>query len=108
MLPAGLLRERIQIQTSTPTRAGNGEAILTWSTSSTVWAKAEILGQNENIEGEKRTATKGVKFTVRYSTTTLSLNPANQIVWQNKLYNITGVIPDDRKISIDIMAEEKQ
>lgn len=104
----GQLRQRIQLQSSSHTRGDNGEDILSWATTTTVWARAEVQNQGEALEGEKRTATETVKFTVRYSSTTQSLSPANRLIWGTTTYNITGVIPDERKISITIMAELKE
>jgi hypothetical protein len=86
MINPGELNDKIEILTLS--LAGS---TYQWSTSDSIWAKAEQLSDNKLLMN-RRTAAKSVKFTVRKCS--ISLN--NAILWMEKHCIITDITEIDR------------
>ena len=101
----GEMRNRIVIQTlGGATDAGGGQS-SSFSTLSTVWAKAENLSGGEGIFGDQLRGTASYRFTIRYNS---SVTEKNRISYNSKTFNITHVkdIDEGRNKFQEILATE--
>lgn len=64
---AGLMDQRITIQTATRTRDPvYGSEVLTWNTFATVWAAVNDVNSVERVNNEIRTLTRVTMIQIRY------------------------------------------
>lgn len=105
---AGMLRQRVTIQESTPTQNEVGEEIDNWSDVATVWASIlpkssveRFLSGAVQVQAE---ITHGVRIRYRGD-----LTPMMRIVWENRyLYIETIVDPDGRGFESVVLCKEVQ
>ncbi|QDP61063.1 MAG: putative head completion protein [Prokaryotic dsDNA virus sp.] len=84
----GSFRNRIALQTnSTSTDLGGGQSD-SWSTSTTVWAKAENMSGSESIFGNQIRGVATYKFTIRYIS---ALTEKYRVSYNSKTFNISHV-----------------
>lgn len=101
----GEMRNRIVIQTlGGSTDAGGGQS-TSYSTATTVWAKAENLSGGEGIFADQLRGTASYRFTIRYNS---SVTEKNRISYNSKTFNITHVkdIDEGRNKFQEILATE--
>lgn len=91
---AGLLRHRVTIQQRTETRdPDTGAVSFAWVDVATVWAAVEPLSAREFIAAQAAHSKVSARITIRYRA---DITAAMRIVHGSTLYNIEGVIPDNR------------
>ena len=101
----GEMRNRIVLQTlGGSTDAGGGQS-TSYSTATTVWAKAENLSGGEGIFGDQLRGTASYRFTIRYYS---SLTEKYRISYNSKTFNITHIkdIDEGRRKFQEILATE--
>ena len=111
---AGLIRNRLTIQTRMEVSDSMGGAIVTWPERYwlTVWAAVWPIRGLEGVDAKSLEGKITHKIRMRYHTLNNGndITPANRIYWKTKgkYYNIRSVVnPDQRNISLEIMAEEE-
>ena len=101
----GEMRNRISLQTlGGVTDAGGGQS-TSYSTATTLWAKAENLSGGEGIFGDQLRGTSNYRFTIRYYS---SLTEKYRISYNSKTFNITQItdIQEGRRRFQEILATE--
>jgi len=100
----GELDRRISIYELVETANSYGERTTTNNLVKTVWAKIEPEGGNEKITGDKPTASRSVRFTIRYRT---GLIEKMKISYDGNWYNILSIEEPDRKRYLSIIGEKQ-
>jgi SPP1 family predicted phage head-tail adaptor len=77
-MQAGQLRHRVQLTTKTVTRGTNGEEIVTYPVTATLWANVEVVGGGETIAQQQAAATLTHQVTIRYYS---GLEPTMRLNW---------------------------
>jgi SPP1 family predicted phage head-tail adaptor len=92
-LQAGDLDRRITVQRSTrvPANPDFNEEIDVWSNLVTIWAKRADASAGEAYRAQEVGAQISCRFTVRYSNVTKTISPLDRIVFNDKVFNVTGV-----------------
>lgn len=85
----GKYDQRIVIQNYTETRNSSGDAIRTYATLYTVWAKVVPFGGTESNQNSEKTASIVIDIEVR--ATGLTLNETMRVVWRGKTFNIDSI-----------------
>lgn len=101
MIKAGSMDRRITIQTKGVTYDTSGSEIITYTDIATVWANVDDKREKEGTEGKQLTASETTTFTVRYRT---DVTPIDQIVYESKTYDITGISEIGRREGLAINA----
>lgn len=94
---AGRLRNRVQIQSKTTARNGYGEAIETWSTAATVWARVRIKRGREYLVGQGEAEGYEVEIGMRER----GLTQQQRILWTDRsgvarVFDVVGVSPAEQ------------
>ncbi|HYH05378.1 MAG TPA: phage head closure protein [Bacillota bacterium] len=89
------LRSRIIVQEKTTTFNEYNEPILTWSTFETLWADVQINQGREFWGAKKLNAELDGLIKIRYNRGVTELM---QVVYDNRPYQITAVLHDQRKV----------
>jgi|TARA_R100000479_G_C6371370_1_gene197205 SPP1 family predicted phage head-tail adaptor len=84
----GQLRNRIALQSLSPTTDAGGGQSVSFSTATTVWAKVENLSGTENSFGDQIEDRSNYRFTIRYYS---SLTPKFRISYNSKTFNIQHI-----------------
>ena len=102
---AGLLRNRVTIQTRSETTDDFGEIDFSWSNSATVWASVEPLSGRELMNAQQAGATVTHKITMRYKS---GVNPKDRISFDSRTIEIESVRNyRERDISLELMCREE-
>ena len=65
----GQLDRRVTLQSPTYSTGATGEAVATYSTAATVWAKVEEMAPTERVVSDKTTMIQRITVTIRYHAT---------------------------------------
>lgn len=87
IVAAGELTERIAIEQRTSTVDALGQAIETWSTVATVWAKPEPLAGREFFAAGQTQAAAQIRFTLRHRA---GITDAMRVIWRAEPYAIVA------------------
>ena len=91
---AGRLRHRAELQQSTETRDAYGSGILTWTTTTTVWAAIEPLSGKEYFSQSQTQNEAGVRIVIRYYS---GIDETWRLVSGGKTYVIESVINENER-----------
>lgn len=98
---AGRLPHRITIQRLTETPDSLGALVKSWVAVATVWGSSDILSAREFFAASAVNAEQTVKFLIRYRT---GIDSGMRVLFAGKTYDIQGVLPDERRTEITLMA----
>ena len=101
----GQMRNRIVLQSMSPTTDAAGGQSISWGTATTVWAKVQNLSGTESSFGDQIQDRANYRFTIRYYS---ALTPKYRISYNSRTFNIehiTSVDEGKEKYQI-IQAEE--
>lgn len=92
----GALDRRIRIETSTSSRGGSGQEVLTWSTFAECWAGLEFPGtkSDEGVIADQEVSATTVYFTIRYRD---GMDAKMRIVYGGKYYDIQNILEIGRR-----------
>ena len=100
----GALRERVDIQTRTPTVGAIGNVAFAWGTTATVWAKVQPLSARERFVAERLAAQGIYEITIRWRS---GLTPAMRMIWRGRTFNVKQILnPDERRRFLTIIVED--
>ena len=85
----GKYDQRVIIQSYSETRNSSGDAIRTYATLYTLWAKVIPVGGTESNQANEKTASIVIDIEVR--ATGLTLNETMRLVWRGKTFNIDSI-----------------
>lgn len=99
---AGLLDQRVTIQSKSVTRDAYGAEVITWTDVATVWMQAEPLSGREYIAMRQAQSDITTRFRCRYRA---GITTAMRLLWNSQPFNITEVIDrNGRKAELEILA----
>ncbi len=102
---AGLLRNRVTIQTRSETTDDFGEIDFAWSTLATVWATIEPLSGKELMNAEQAKSVVTHKVTMRHLAT---VTAKDRILYDSRTFQIESVRNfRERDISLELMCKEE-
>jgi SPP1 family predicted phage head-tail adaptor len=100
----GVLRDQVELQSSTDTLDAYGQPSRTWTTYATVWAKVMAQSGGESQQANHQYSTVQYRITIRRRT---DVSATHRAVWGTKTLNFFAVFDDDaqRKHTIITAAE---
>lgn len=99
MMRAGRLRHRLNLQQQVETQDSLGGAIITWTTTATVWGAVEALSGSEAFIADQVQSALQVRVIVRYGSVISGIDSTWRVVDANtgRKYDIKGVVlPEHR------------
>jgi|TARA_B100001063_G_scaffold78244_2_gene72702 SPP1 family predicted phage head-tail adaptor len=84
----GQMRNKVVLQSMSPSTDSGGGQSVSWGTATTVWAKVENLSGTENSFGDQIEDRSNYRFTIRYYS---SLTPKYRISYNSKTFNIQHI-----------------
>jgi SPP1 family predicted phage head-tail adaptor len=97
---AGVLDQRVTLQSRTVVKDAYGQDTITWTTVAIVWAQVQALRGREFFAAAQVQQEQTVKVRIRYRSDVLT---TWRLVWKGVNHDITGVIPVGRKEMLEIM-----
>lgn len=99
--PAGLLDQRVTIETKSVARNAIGEETETWSTLATVWAQYRPVKTDERIAGAQLQAEFDAVFRIRKLA---GIDAESRITWRGQRFELVGqpVAVDSRGGLLDL------
>jgi SPP1 family predicted phage head-tail adaptor len=101
---AGDLDRRITILRRSGSANAFNEASDTWATLATVWANAAPVSDGERMRAGETLAQMQVRFTVRFSSTTSTVDPRDRLTFDGRTFDINGTKLVGRNAYIEITA----
>ena len=104
---AGLLRERLAVQTKTETISGSGIVSASWATAFTVWGrvKQEDGRSGERDLGDRPMSQTRLTMIIRYDA---RVTTGMRVTWRGRVFEIEGIINrDERRRSLDLIVIER-
>lgn len=100
----GVLRDQVELQSSTDTLDAYGQPSRTWTTYAIVWAKVMAQSGGESQQANHQYSTTQYRITIRRRT---DVSATHRAVWGSKTLNFFAVFDDDaqRKHTIITAAE---
>jgi SPP1 family predicted phage head-tail adaptor len=103
-MDAGRLDRRIVLKRRRTGENSLGEPLDEWSIVATVWANVVPVSDGERLRAGETLAAKLSRFTVRYSTATVALDPRDQIEHDGRIWDIHGIKEIGRREMLEITA----
>lgn len=101
-IDAGLLDQRVTIQTKQVTRDAFLAEIIAWVDVATVWMQVQPLSGREYVAMRQAQSDVTTRFRGRYRA---GITTAQRLVWRGVAYNITEVIePDAARAVLELLA----
>ena len=96
---AGRLRHRLYLQQQIETQDSLGGAIITWTTTATVWGGVEALSGSENFTADQVQSSLQVRIIIRYGSEWSGIDSAwrVQAVSSGRKYDIQAVIQPEHR-----------
>ena len=93
-MQAGQLRHRVTIQQASESQNSVGEAVKSWASVATVWARVNPLRGTEYLAAMQAKATVDTRITMRKNAFP-GLTPKHRIVFGARVFDIEAVIDVD-------------
>jgi SPP1 family predicted phage head-tail adaptor len=103
-MDAGKLRHRVTIQAPTTGTDGAGGVTHTWATFATVWGWIEPLSARRLFQAQQANSETTGIIHIRY---VAGLLPTMRVKYGLRTFEIISIIPDEKKIEIQILYKEK-
>ena len=84
----GQMRNKVVLQSMSPSTDSGGGQSVSWGIATTVWAKVENLSGTENSFGDQIEDRSNYRFTIRYYS---ALTPKYRISYNSKTFNIQHI-----------------
>ena len=101
---SGRLNHRIALQSRATTVGASGTPTGGWSQVLSMRASVEVLEAKEGYEGAQNTARLTHEVIIRYRSTVES---GMRVVWEGRVLEIHGVIPDAKRTMLKLKCEER-
>lgn len=105
MIRAGLMRERITLESPSEVRSRSGETRLTWSTLATVWASVDGLNTKDIMQAQQANVMATHRIRCRYRS---DVNHKQRIQWRGRTMEIASVTDRGNREYLEILAREVQ
>lgn len=103
-LAAGDLDRRLRIERAVLTRDGFGEEIAVWGLLAGVWAGKRDVSDRERIASAEVAAEITTRFVIRWSPDVADVNPKDRIVFDGRIFDISGVKEIGRREGLEVSA----
>lgn len=100
MSPAGMLDQRVTLQSKSVSRAANGEEVVTWVDVATLWAAVAQLRGREYFAAAQMQDAVDVKATIRYRS---GVTRDQRLLWNGAPLDIVSVIAVGRNEQLELM-----
>ena len=96
---AGRLRHRLNLQQQVETQDSLGGAIITWTTTATVWGGVEALSGSEKFMADQVQSSLQVRIIIRYGSEWSGINTTWRVMDANtsRKYDIHSVIQPEHR-----------
>lgn len=99
---AGSLRDRVTIKSPPTAQDAAGQPTGSWSTVATVWADVRHPGGLEQIKAGAETSVVKASVRIRHMD---GVDAGMQVVCGARTYDIRTVLPDARRVFLDLVCE---
>jgi SPP1 family predicted phage head-tail adaptor len=108
-MKAGELRERVAIQTDTPTQDAYGELVAGWATAASVWAAIAPVGGSEGFRGGDQQVIAEANYRVRVRWRD-DLSVGQRVVWtvRSRTFEIESIQDGTGRSEIVLLCREVQ
>ena len=103
MIEPGKLRERVTVEIASVTTNNFGEAILTWGTSSSVWASVEGVTAREALAAGQAEVSVTHRVRMRYLP---GLTQQMRFAWRNRTLDIVSLLEHDNRSVHEAICQE--
>lgn len=91
---AGKLRHRVSLQKPVKTQnPSTGAVVNSWQETAKLWAEVAPLSAREFVAAQATQSEVTTRITIRFRS---DVTPKNRIVYAGKIFNIEGVLADDK------------
>ena len=98
----GAMRERVTLQTRTPTIGAIGNATFTWADVATMWAQVRPVSARERFVAERLAAEGIYEIVIRWRT---GIDPSVRFTWRTRTLNVKQILnTDERRRFLTILA----
>lgn len=104
MIDPGRMRERVTVQVASGTTNSLGETVLTWSSSSSVWASVEGVSAREALEAGQQEVTITHRVRLRHLP---GLTQNMRLAWRNRTLNIVSLLEYGNRTEHVAICEEQ-
>jgi len=101
---AGRLDRRIAIQRASFSTNALNEKVATWPTVATVWASAMPVSDGERLRTGETISDRMMRFQIRYSAAVADVDPRDRVLFDGRVYDISGVKEIGRREGLEITA----
>lgn len=102
-MKAGELRHRVSLQAHTQATNGWGEPLpAAWTTFAEVWADLRHLSGTEAIRSGADTSMVKASCRIRWRD---DVTAGHRVICEGKTYDIEAVLPDSRRVHVDLMCK---
>lgn len=93
-MQAGKLRHRVSLQKPVKTQnPSTGAVVNSWQETAKLWAEVAPLSAREFVAAQATQSEVTTRITIRFRN---DVTPRHRIVYAGKIYNIEGVLADDK------------
>jgi SPP1 family predicted phage head-tail adaptor len=104
MIDAGKMRERVTVEVASGTTNSLGETVLSWATTSAVWASVEGVSAREALDAGQQEVTITHRVRLRYLP---GLNQNMRLAWRNRTLNIVSLLEYGNRTEHVAICEEQ-
>lgn len=101
---AGDLDRRVSLQRATVTLDSFGGEQSTWTTLATVSAQHLPVSDGERVRAAQTGAALTDRFRIRWGSGWSDLNSKDQLIFEGRYYQVTGVKPIGRRLGLEVTA----
>jgi SPP1 family predicted phage head-tail adaptor len=99
-MKAGLLRNRVELQSRLEVFDDIGQPSTSWLTTATVWADIRYLSGLSTLKAGADVSVSKCSIRMRYR----AVNAGQRIVYGNEVFEIDAVLPDGKREYVDCVA----
>jgi SPP1 family predicted phage head-tail adaptor len=103
MIEPGQLRERVTVEIASVTTNSFGEAVLAWSTASSVWASVEGVVAREALAAGQMDVTVTHRVKLRYLP---GLSQNMRFAWRNRTLDIVSLLEHHNRSVHEAICQE--
>ena len=105
MIDAGKLRERVTVEVASGTTNSLGETVLSWSTTSAVWASVEGVSARESLTAGQQDVSITHRVLLRYLP---GLTQNMRLAWRNRTLEIVSLLEHNNRSEHEAICVESK
>ena len=103
MIDAGKLRERVTVEVARGTTNSLGETVLSWATTSAVWASVEGVSARESLGLGQQEIAVTHRVRLRYLP---GLTQNMRLAWRNRTLHIVSLLEHNNRSEHELICQE--